>query len=185
MLNITEFITTAKQLSHLENRSETIEELMVEYMSDIESVQHDFSRAPGEVGDRYLRYPDLFILDSWLDSHFKTAPHDHGTWVVVGLFEGQEDNILYTRENESLKEKDRVSLTLGKVVLFDSKTIHAISNPLSTPTRALHIYGTDLFSTHRKMWNPLTMEESPFEPNKFSTYSQTIMQQANTLIRRM
>ncbi len=149
---------------------------MIEYMSNIETVQHDFSRAPGEVGDRYLRYPELFILDSWLDSHFKTAPHDHGTWVIVGLFEGQEDNTFYTRKNGILEEKGRASLTLGKVMLFEHDTIHAISNPLSTPTRALHIYGADIFSVQRSMWNPLTMEESPFEPNKFSTYSQAMMQ---------
>ncbi len=98
----------------------------------------------------------------------------------MGAYEGQEDNVFYTRTDQGLEEKNRRSLTSGKVVLLEPDTIHAVSNPLPTPTLGLHIYGADLFSTPRRMWNPLNTEESSFEIKQFLTYSQTMMQQKHT-----
>ncbi len=180
MLNIAQFIAKTRQLSALENPDEAIRKLMVEYLSDIERVRQDLLRSPEQAGDRFLRYAELFILDSWLESEFWTAPHDHGTWAVVGVYEGQEDNFFYTRKNGKLEVKGRKSIIPGEVMLLELDTIHAISNPLPTPTQALHVYGNDLFSTDRSMWNPLTMEESPFEPDQFSKFSEIMTQQGNT-----
>ncbi len=97
----------------------------------------------------------------------------------MGVYEGQEDNIFYTKKNGSLEEKDRKKLTTGDVVLLEPDTIHAVSNPLSTPSKALHVYGANLFSTTRSMWNPWTMEESPFELYQFLMWSNTMTERGN------
>ena len=39
--------------------------------------------------------------------------------------------------------------------------IHAVKNPRSTPTAAIHVYGGDFFATPRSEWDPETQEERP------------------------
>jgi len=130
--------------------------------------------------DAFLfRSANLFIFNSFLIPNLISPPHTHGTWAVVGVYEGQEDNIFYTRSKGNLAETGRKRLTPGELVLLEPDTIHAVSNPSPKPSLALHVYGADLFSTHRSMWNPWTMKESPFEINEFLTHSLTMMQQGN------
>jgi len=183
-MDIGSFISTCQDLIQNQHASDMCYQFMSDTMTNLHAVQQSLGalRPQERPEDAFLfRSSNLFIFNSLLIPNLISPPHTHGTWAVVGLYEGQEDNIFYTRNNGNLEEKGRKSLTPGEVILLEPDTIHAVSNPLSTPSLALHVYGADLFSAHRSMWNPLTMEESHFEINQFLTYSLTMMQQGNAL----
>jgi predicted metal-dependent enzyme (double-stranded beta helix superfamily) len=182
-MDIESFISKCQDFIRNPHANDMCYQLMLESMTNLSAVQESLEALhPQErPEDAFLfRSPNLFIFNSFLIPHLISPPHTHGTWAVVGLYEGQEDNIFYTRNNGNLAETGRKSLTPGEVALLTPDTIHAVSNPSSKPSLALHVYGADLFSTPRSMWNPWTMEESPFEINQFLTCSLTMMQQGRT-----
>ena len=182
-MEIESFISTCQDFIANPQAYDLCYQLMLETMGNLPVLQESLGtlRPQERPEDAFLfRSSNLFIFNSLLIADLISPPHTHGTWAVVGVYKGQEDNIFYTRENGRLKEQSRKSLTPGEVVLLESETIHAVSNPLPTPSLALHIYGADLFSTPRSMWNPWTMDESPFEINQFLSYSLGMMQQGTS-----
>jgi len=182
MFDLKTFLENCQALVNYKNAGDRCHKLLSDTMTNLPAAKRSLGslRPQERPEDAFLfRSPNLFIFNSLLLPNLISPPHTHGTWAVIGIYEGQEDNIFYTRENGTLEESGRKSLTPGEVVLLEPDTIHAVSNPFSTPSLALHIYGADLFSTQRSMWNPNTMEESPFELNQFLTYSLHMTQQGH------
>jgi predicted metal-dependent enzyme (double-stranded beta helix superfamily) len=59
---------------------------------------------------------------------------------------------------------------MGTVRLEQSDTrvlgedaVHAVANPDSRPTAALHVYGGDFFATARSQFDESTYEERPYD----------------------
>lgn len=71
-------------------------------------------------------------------------PHNHLMWAAIGLYAGQEDNIFYRRCGRGLDESGGRTLCTGDVALLGDDTIHAVENPRSTFTGAIHVYGGDI-----------------------------------------
>jgi hypothetical protein len=45
--------------------------------------------------------------------------------------------------------------------------IHSVTNPILRLTGAIHVYGGDFFDpTHRSEWDPETLLEGPFDPER-------------------
>ncbi len=182
-MNIRSFISVCQDIVPDKDACIKFHGLMKTTLTNLAIVQRSLGslNPQRKINDAFLfRSPNLLIFHSFLLPNLVSPPHTHGTWAVIGLYHGQEDNIYYKRGNGTLIETGKQSLQPGDVVRLNPETIHAVSNPLSQPSRALHIYGTDLFSTDRSMWNPWTLEESPFEINQFLMYSQTMTQQGST-----
>ena len=181
-MDIQSFIATCQDFIQHPHAQDLCYQFMSDAMTNLPAFQQSLGalRPQERPEDAFLfRSPNLFIFNLLLIPNLISPPHTHGTWAVIGLYEGQEDNIFYRRNNGNLEETGRKCLTPGEVVLLTPDTIHAVSNPSPKPSLALHVYGADLFSTPRSMWNPWTLEESPFEINQFLTYSLTMMQQDN------
>jgi predicted metal-dependent enzyme (double-stranded beta helix superfamily) len=114
-----------------------------------------------------LRSPELLILRSELVPGLATPPHDHTAWAVIGVYGGREDNTFYRTSETGLEEIGRQELRVGGSISLDPAVIHAVANPLETPTLALHVYGADLLTVRRRMWNPHTLEACDYEPARF------------------
>ena len=114
-----------------------------------------------------FRSPELVVLNVTLPPRLASAPHDHRMWAVIGIYEGQEDNVFYRRGGARLEEASRRSLRAGETMLLGDDVIHAIANPLPTATRGLHVYGGDLLGVARSMWSPDTGEEFPYDARQF------------------
>ena len=73
------------------------------------------------------------------------GPHNHRMWVAVGTYGGRE-------------------LSAGDVALLGDGAIHAVVNPLSAFTGALHVYGGNLPArSDRSEWDLATQTESSFD----------------------
>jgi predicted metal-dependent enzyme (double-stranded beta helix superfamily) len=108
--------------------------------------------------------PGLTIVHTAFPGGFSSPPHDHHTWAVIGIYQGQEDNTFYRLVDgtRSIEETDGRSLRTREVMTLEPDTIHMISNPLREPLIALHVYGDNIFKINRSAWDLATMVERPW-----------------------
>ena len=111
------------------------------------------------VDDLMHRADDLMIVNLTLPPFTLSAIHDHGTWAVVGIAEGCEVEHLYEQHGRALVKSAELEVRAGETLVLGAATIHAVSNPLPTPARGIHVYGKDLIVTQRRMWHPDTGAE--------------------------
>jgi predicted metal-dependent enzyme (double-stranded beta helix superfamily) len=119
---------------------------------------------------KLYRSHDLTILNVVWAPMMTIMPHNHSMWAVIGIYTGREDNIFWRRlpgspgrveaaGAKALRERD--AAPLGHDI------IHSVTNPIPRLTGAIHVYGGDFFDpTHRSEWDPETLLEGPFDPER-------------------
>jgi predicted metal-dependent enzyme (double-stranded beta helix superfamily) len=76
----------------------------------------------------------------------KSNIHNHGTWGVVAILQGQEKNTLWKRTQNSngnvhVEQTGELILFPGDIISFDSSAIHCVEAMGDTPTVTFNIYG--------------------------------------------
>ncbi|TMA25224.1 MAG: hypothetical protein E6J78_18240 [Deltaproteobacteria bacterium] len=107
------------------------------------------------------RSPELTVLKIVWAPGMSIDPHDHRMWAVIGIYGGVEDSQYFRRRPPGLERVAAKTLARGEVATLGHDVIHAVKNPRSTPTAAIHVYGGDFFATPRSEWDPETQEERP------------------------
>jgi predicted metal-dependent enzyme (double-stranded beta helix superfamily) len=105
---------------------------------------------------------------TWLPG--QTTPiHDHLTWAVVGVCEGEERESIYRRTDDGSNPKkaklELVSQRINKkghVTVLGKAGIHKIDNVSSGPSFSVHMYGVDIGTTERHTYDPVSGEISKF-----------------------
>lgn len=104
----------------------------------------------------------------WLPG--QTTPiHDHLTWAMVGLYDGQERESIYRRTDDRSDPKlaklemvsERVN-SRGHITVLGEADIHRIDNISELPSRSVHVYGIDVGNAERHSYDPVTGEVSRF-----------------------
>lgn len=94
----------------------------------------------GHMGDFVIhRSPDLTILRAAVLPKFKSPPHNHLMWAVIGVYEGQENNYFYRRGGKGLEAAGDRELKPADVLVLGTDVIHAIENPLDHTLYAIHV----------------------------------------------
>jgi predicted metal-dependent enzyme (double-stranded beta helix superfamily) len=86
------------------------------------------------------------------------GPHDHRMWAAIGIYGGQEDNAFYRRADTRVAPTGAKVLRAGDVALLGDDVIHSVTNPLTTFTAAIHVYGGNFFTRERSDWTMDTLE---------------------------
>lgn len=109
--------------------------------------------------------PGLFVAHVAVRSGLQSSPHDHRTWAVIGVYNGQEDNTFYRKvaSGETIEPAGGRSLRDGDVLTLGPEGIHSIANPREEMLVALHVYGANIFKIERSAWDPVTGKERPFD----------------------
>jgi predicted metal-dependent enzyme (double-stranded beta helix superfamily) len=113
-----------------------------------------------------LQSDDLTVIHVVWAPGMRIYPHDHRMWAVLGIYAGQEDNSFYRRaesDRRHLVESGGKELRTGDVLTLGDDTIHAVANPTSGLTGAIHVYGGDFVNQPRSQWGPGPMEERPHD----------------------
>jgi predicted metal-dependent enzyme (double-stranded beta helix superfamily) len=105
---------------------------------------------------------------NWLPG--QTTPiHDHLTWAVVGVCQGEERESIYRRiddgSNPNKAKLDMVSERINKkghVTVLGNAGIHRIDNVSISPSLSIHMYGLDIGTAERHSYDPVTGEVSRF-----------------------
>jgi predicted metal-dependent enzyme (double-stranded beta helix superfamily) len=181
MFNLDQFIESCKG-----KPASAVKELLAEAMRDpagvkqaLETVAQGKDIAGAKVGDMvYFRSPTLTILKAAVPPKFKTPPHNHNMWAVIGVCDGQENNTFYRRSGKTLEKAGGKDLKTGDTVVLGEDAVHAIENPSDRPMLAIHVYGGDFLDTsNRSVWNPFTFEEHPYDFKLIMDYARQIMAQ--------
>ena len=162
-----------------------IKEILTEALRDPESITQALAAfgegknvAQGGMGDLLIhRSPDLTILKAAVPPKFKSPPHNHLMWAVIGVYDGQENNYFYRRSGNGLEDAASKQVRQSEVLVLGQDVIHAIENPLERTLFAIHVYGGDLPAAPRRMWNPFTMHEEAFDFQTMRGYVQKMMEQ--------
>jgi predicted metal-dependent enzyme (double-stranded beta helix superfamily) len=118
---------------------------------------------------RLHRSPELTVLHTTYPRSLKAMPHNHGTWAVVSVYQGQEDYVLYARAGSSLTRLSTNSVRPGDAVILSEHAIHDLSTSELQPTCSIHVYGGDLFDAQRRsMWAPPAFQETTFNESEFT-----------------
>lgn len=113
------------------------------------------------------RSPELTVINFVWGPRMSLPPHDHRMWAVIGLYAGKEDNAFYRRLPRGLECSGNKELSAKDVCPLGGAVIHAVVNPLSTLTGAIHVYGGDFFGVPRSQWDVDTLEEKPYDVDYF------------------
>jgi len=100
----------------------------------------------------------------------QTTPiHDHLTWALIGVYEGEEREALFRRtddgSNPKLAKIQQVSERVNKkghVTVLGHSGIHRVDNISLKPTTSVHIYGRDIGNAERHSYDPVTGEIGRF-----------------------
>jgi predicted metal-dependent enzyme (double-stranded beta helix superfamily) len=122
---------------------------------------------PTEAGVRLLHHTDdLTIIEVVWAPGMSIYPHDHRMWAAIGIYAGQEDNSFFRRNSSAegrLVTSGGKRLAEGDVVVLGDDTIHGVTNPLTRPTGAIHVYGGDFVNQPRSQWGPGHQVEQPYD----------------------
>ncbi|MFN3218717.1 MAG: hypothetical protein ACE367_19655 [Acidimicrobiales bacterium] len=136
-------------------------------LADAEALSAEIEalRPPGGGPAVVHRSDDLTVLGLAVPAGFVSPVHDHTIWAVVGIYAGDEDNVFYRRGDDGIDgitETGRAVLRCGEVLALPPDAVHRIANSGTDTMRAGHVYGGDLFATHRSQWDDDTGEQRPF-----------------------
>jgi predicted metal-dependent enzyme (double-stranded beta helix superfamily) len=109
------------------------------------------------------RSEDLTVLQIVWPPRVSLFPHEHRMWAANGIYGGREDNTFYRRGPHGIVPSGGKALEAGDVVVLGREVIHAVVNPRSTYTAAIHVYAGDFFATPRSQWDADTLTEEPFD----------------------
>lgn len=107
----------------------------------------------------------LTVVHVAVNPGFVSPPHDHRTWAVIGVYNGQEDNTFYrlAGDTRAIEQAGGRTLREREVMMLGRNAIHKIANPRGDALLALHVYGRNIFKIERSAWDPVTGAEGPFD----------------------
>jgi predicted metal-dependent enzyme (double-stranded beta helix superfamily) len=99
-------------------------------------------------------YPLTVQMVAW--SPGMVSPiHNHGTWGIVALLNGQEKNTLWQSNTQGIDLIGEIAINPGDIIGFLPDTIHQITAIGEEPTISFNIYGeTD--GSSRWEFDPVT-----------------------------
>jgi predicted metal-dependent enzyme (double-stranded beta helix superfamily) len=94
----------------------------------------------------------------------QTPVHDHLAWGLVGLYEGTQDEEIYTREDDVLDLVEQRSLDAGDfyALIPPREDIHRVRTTSPHPSVSIHLLTNDTGCVWRHTYDPASGEATPF-----------------------
>ena len=146
-----------------------IMELLERAVSDAGSMVAALPLTRSEVVPLHVS-PEITVMKVVWGPGMAFGPHDHHMWATIGIYNGAEDNEFFRRAGTTLTASGGKALRCGDVCLLGDNVIHAVSNPSTTFTGAIHIYGGDFFATPRSEWRGDPLAEEPYDVARALAY---------------
>jgi len=175
MFELQKFVNECKAALADPNPAEIVGSLIKDAISEPAGIREAFANADNAErhGPVIFAYRDatLSVADVTTPPGMRSPVHNHSMWAVIGNYAGQEHNRFFRYEDGALQETGERLLREGDIVVLDADVIHAIANPLTTESSAIHVYGGDLVARpERSMWNSDTHNREDYEITQLMTY---------------
>ena len=111
------------------------------------------------------RTPELTVIDLVWAPGMRLYAHDHRMWASIAVYTGQEDNEFFRRapDGKGLVPANGRRLEEGDLLTLGDDAVHAVANPGTKPTGAIHVYGGDFVAQPRSQWPPPDLREEPYD----------------------
>ena len=174
-MKVHELVTLCAKAGESQNPMAAVREVLEGLREDIAAIERalDYvSGTGGNAGQVFYRSPEMTMLKVCFPNGRRTPPHDHGTWAAILLLSGVEKNTLYRREGGELRRASEVTLEPGSILPMRAETVHVAECLGNRPAIGLHVYGGDIFTAPRRMWNPETLEEHKLDWTLYEQFAQ-------------
>lgn len=151
MFDSEEFIARCRDALYESDPIRAIEEVVARTVSNPQALADDL-RASSGGPITWWQSPELTVQAIVWPNGLVTPPHEHRMWAVIGVLSGREDHELWRRTPEGLERARGRAVEATDVIVLDADAIHAVANPCSYRTVAVHVYGGDLANTSRSEW---------------------------------
>lgn len=164
------FITDCKSAMNDDKPERAISELVQEAVSDHQAVIDEIGEPKQSMIEKLYVSDNLTIINVvWAPKMTQTA-HNHNTWAIIGVYSGREDNIFWRRikgdGNGKIEAAGAESIAAGEVTPLGKNIIHSVTNPTSSFTGAIHVYGGNFFEIERSEWDPMSLHERAYDVEK-------------------
>ncbi|MDA9930472.1 hypothetical protein N9E91_04435 [Alphaproteobacteria bacterium] len=96
-------------------------------------------------------------------------PHNHNISAVIGLYDGAEDNDLYSTAGEAfLTHSQKVEMKAGDVLSMGPSAIHTVTCRSDVPSLGIHVYLGKLAETERNLFDTEREVVLPFTDDTFN-----------------
>jgi predicted metal-dependent enzyme (double-stranded beta helix superfamily) len=167
MFELDQFIADCRSALTADKSHKLVREVVVRAVSAPTSILKQVGEPKRGVLQTLYRSADLTILNIVWAPYMTLMPHNHQMWAVIGLYSGREDNIFWRRGgDDKLEAVSAKALSKGDAEPLGANIIHSVTNPIPRLTAALHVYGGDFFAAERSEWDPETLTEQRWDPEK-------------------
>ena len=170
MFDKEQLISDCRDALQSDRASRDVREIVARAVADSSSVIRGLGEPKQGGLDVLYRSPELTVLNVLWTARRIVMPHNHNMWAVIGVYDGREDNILWRQLPEyarnSIEAAGARTLGAGDTIAFGADVIHSVVNPLEWITGAIHVYGGDFFRPDRVEWDPESLQERPWDPEK-------------------
>lgn len=153
-----------------ENPSKEISALVAEAVSDPVSLMKGIGKPERAQVQKLYVSDELTIANVVWAPRMTLLPHNHNMYAIIGVYEGREDNIFWRRvkddNNGKIEAAGAKSLATGDTTILGKSIIHSVTNPTSIFTGAIHVYDGNFFEKERSEWEPIDLEEKPYDLEK-------------------
>lgn len=182
MVDLDKFVQDCKAALETRNPAARVEELVRQVIADPEGLEAAFAaKVKGPSLEDRIVYRDdqLSVVQIATTPGLRSPVHNHCMWAVIGVYDGEEQNWFYSdaadNGNGAPEQIGERLLKRGDICVLSADDIHAIHNPLSTKSSAIHVYGGDLVNREgRSVWNPHTNAREDYEINRLQAYSKEL-----------
>jgi predicted metal-dependent enzyme (double-stranded beta helix superfamily) len=170
MLDLEQFTADCRAALAADKSPKHVHDVVARAVGDPPSVLRALGEPKCAGLHKLYRSHDLTVLNVVWAPMMTIMPHNHSMWAVIGIYTGREDNIFWRRLPGSPGRVEAAGAkALGErdAVPLGHDIIHSVINPIPRLTGAIHVYGGDFFDpTHRSEWDPETLREGPFDPER-------------------
>jgi predicted metal-dependent enzyme (double-stranded beta helix superfamily) len=170
MFDLDQFIADCRSALAADKSHKLVREVVARSVSDPAAILKRLGEPNRGALQALYRSDDLTILNIVWAPYMTLMPHNHQMWAVIGIYTGREDNIFWRRMPGSptgkLEAAGAKALSERDAEPLGRNIIHSVTNPIPRLTAAIHVYGGDFFAAERSEWDPATLMEQRWDPER-------------------
>ena len=170
MFDVDQFITDCRNALAADKSHKLVREVVARAVSDPGAILNRLGEPKKGALQTLYRADDLTILNLVWAPYMTLMPHNHQMWAVIGIYSGREDNIFWRKISGSfggkLEAAGAKALSEGDAEPLGHNIIHSVTNPIPRLTAAIYVYGGDFFAAERSEWDPATLTEQRWDPER-------------------
>ena len=170
MFDLNQFASDCRSALAADNSHRLVREVVARSVSDPSAILKQLGEPKRGVLQPLYRSDELTILNIVWAPYMTLMPHNHQMWAVIGIYTGREDNIFWRRipgdPTGKLEAVGAKALSERDAEPLGHNIIHSVTNPIPRLTAAIHVYGGDFFAAERSEWDPGTLSEQRWDPER-------------------